>query len=104
MTDQTDANGQNWGDIALCLCMACLRATEHMTTVEEFKVFLAVRESRVAKRKCEAHKVSQGRCRRIAVVGRQTSGGTVVALCRQCDERFGSVVGAAILMGRGDAE
>ncbi len=44
MTDQTDANGQHWGDLALCLCAACLRATEHMTTVEEFEAFLRARQ------------------------------------------------------------
>lgn len=45
MTDQTDTNGQGWGDRALRLCMKCLRVTEHMTTVEEFEVFLKARQS-----------------------------------------------------------
>ena len=44
-------------------------------------------------RKCEAHKVSQGRCQRAAAVERRTSGGEIVMLCRACDGRFGSVVG-----------
>lgn len=45
MTDKTDANGQDFGDLGLCLCMACLRATEHMTTVEEFEAFLKARQA-----------------------------------------------------------
>jgi len=36
MTDCTDPDGKDWGDTAICLCLKCAKATEHMTRVTEF--------------------------------------------------------------------
>lgn len=39
LTDQTDCNGENWGDKALVLCKRCSDATEDFKTVKEFRAF-----------------------------------------------------------------
>lgn len=40
MTDRTDANGQHWSDLAICLCGKCYRATEKMTLVAEYLTYV----------------------------------------------------------------
>jgi hypothetical protein len=44
LTDQTGSDGKPWGDTALCLCPKCLKATEHMTRVDEFLAYAAGRK------------------------------------------------------------
>jgi hypothetical protein len=44
LTDQAGSDGKPWGDTALCLCPKCLKATEHMTRVDEFLAYAAGQE------------------------------------------------------------
>jgi len=39
LTDCFGSDGKNWDDTALCLCRRCLKATEHMTRVQDFTAY-----------------------------------------------------------------
>jgi len=78
MTDTTDTNGQNFGDRGLCLCIGCLRATEHMTTVEEFEAF---RQAYRAANKPQPPRRPVHQCQR-------ASNGKYWAVCCVCNGRI----------------
>ena len=41
MTDETDANGEQWRDIALVLCNRCAKATDSFKLVAEYRAYQA---------------------------------------------------------------
>lgn len=59
---------------------------------------------------CELHKVSLGRCRRVATTTRKTSSNKLVHLCEKCDNVYGERIGEIDYPGKslgallGDAE